>query len=102
MGSDSYREVLQIPKFLGIAFLHKMEVSELKLTADFQRPGGGIKLSPLGQFHCLNILPTELPWMVIHGLQHSMELYHEAGYALAEHNLVHEPFLLLVSHISAV
>lgn len=44
--------------------------------------------------------------MVIHGLHHSMELrvglYHEAEFALAEHNLVHEPFLLLIAQVRAV
>lgn len=41
------------------------------------------------------------PW-----LQHPMELraglHHEAESALAEHNLVHQPFLLLAGHVRAV
>lgn len=58
----------------------KIQVSEIKLSTNFQSPEEVIK-SLLGQFHCLNILPTEFPWKVIHLLQHYTELtarlYHE-------------------------
>lgn len=53
------------------------------------------------------LFPSELPRMGIHGLQHSMELRmgldQQAESAFyAEHNLVHEPSLLLAGHVRAV